>query len=232
MIELRRGKDRYHFRNDWLSARWSFSFAEYFDPQHVSFGPLRVFNEDTIGPAGGFDPHPHQDMEIVTYVISGALEHGDSMGNHGVIRGGELQRMSAGTGIIHSEYNASKSEPVHLLQIWILPARRGLSPSYEQLTPDRSANSGSFRTVVSPTGEGGSLRIHQDAFFKLASLRPDQGFIHQLDPRRRAYLFTVSSAVDMSGTRLNAGDAARLAEESTIELTAEQPSEVLLLDLP
>ena len=232
MIDIIKSSERYHFETDWLSTYWHFSFDHYYDPQNVSFGPLRVFNDDTIRPAGGFPLHSHREMEILTYVIEGQLEHQDSLGNRGVIGPGELQRMSAGTGIRHSEYNASKTGPVHLLQFWIEPAAHGLKPSWEQRRFSREERRGRLMLVASGKQQNGALHIHQDASVYAASLEKGETVAHTFAPGRQAYLFVISGGVTLNGQPAAAGDQARLTDEQKLSLTTDNSAELLLVDLP
>ena len=231
MIVKRASGERGHTRISWLDSRHSFSFGEYYDPRHMGFGVLRVINEDWVTPGAGFPTHGHRDMEIVTYVLEGALEHKDSLGTGSVIRPGEIQRMSAGTGILHSEFNSSQSEAVHLLQIWLLPAQRGIEPSYEQKTISAEAMNGRLAVIAGPDGEG-SVRIHQDARILAAQVPPGVALAHELKNGRRAWLQVARGAVDLQGTALEAGDGAAVTHEKRIELTGRQAAELLLFDLP
>jgi hypothetical protein len=228
MLQLRKAHDRGHANHGWLDSWHTFSFADYHDPKHVSFSELRVINEDRVLPGEGFPTHPHRDMEIITYVLEGALEHKDSLGTGSVIRPGEVQRMSAGTGIRHSEFNHSQSEPVHFLQIWILPDRQGVKPGYEQ---KRIGLDGQLRLVASPDGRDGSVTIHQDARVYAARLNGNE-VTHTLAPGRRAWLQVARGAVKLNGTTLHAGDGAGIENEPTLRLVAEGSAEVLLFDLP
>lgn len=232
MIQTIKAEERYHFETDWLSTYWHFSFDHYYDPANVRFGPLRVFNDDLIRPGGGFPMHSHREMEILTYVIAGQLEHRDSLGNRGVIGPGELQRMSAGTGIRHSEYNASKDTPLRLLQFWIEPAVRGLEPSWEQRRFTREERQGRLLLVAAGDAPDGSLRIHQAASVYISSLEPGQQVTHDLEKDRCAYLFVIEGTVSLNGQTLEAGDQARVTEERQLKLEANQPAEFLLVDLP
>jgi redox-sensitive bicupin YhaK (pirin superfamily) len=239
MVQIIRSHERYHFETDWLSTYWHFSFDHYRDPKNVHFGPLRVFNDDVIRPGGGFPMHPHREMEIVTYVIEGRLEHRDSMGNVGQIGPGEVQRMSAGTGVRHSEYNASETEPVRLVQLWVIPAVEGLEPTWEQRQFTPEERRGRLLPVAVPAGTAaanGAVRIHQDATIFAARLEPGQSAAHSIAAGRRAYLFVISGAVEMNGERLEAGDQARVTETAELRLAAPRdaatPAELLLLDLP
>jgi redox-sensitive bicupin YhaK (pirin superfamily) len=236
MITLRRSAERGHFDHGWLDTRHTFSFAGYQDAAHMGFRDLRVINEDVVQPDRGFGTHPHRDMEIVTYVLEGALEHRDSMGNTGVIGAGEVQRMTAGTGITHSEYNHSGTEPVHLMQIWIIPAETGLTPSYEQRTLlDPGAGDGSAATrlqlVASPDAGDGSLLIHQDV--RLYAVTLDAGSRTQISlrPGRRAWLQVTRGELTLNGLRLTQGDGAALSDEATLDLQALDAGEALLFDL-
>jgi hypothetical protein len=228
MLQLRKSNDRGHANHGWLDSWHTFSFADYHDPQHVSFSALRVINEDRVSPGEGFPTHPHRDMEIITYVLEGALEHKDSLGTGSVIRPGEVQRMSAGTGIRHSEFNHSQTEPVHFLQIWILPDRQGVKPGYEQ---KRIGLDGQLRLVASPDGHDGSVTIHQDARVYAARLNGSE-VTHTLASGRRAWLQVARGAVKLNGTTLQAGDGAGIENETALRLAADGSAEVLLFDLP
>jgi hypothetical protein len=228
MLHLRKSNDRGHANHGWLDSWHTFSFADYHDPEHVSFSALRVINEDRVSPGEGFPTHPHRDMEIITYVLEGALEHQDSLGTGSVIRPGEVQRMSAGTGIRHSEFNHSQTEPVHFLQIWILPDRQGVKPGYEQ---KRIGLDGQLRLVASPDGHDGSVTIHQDARVYAARLNGSE-VTHTLASGRRAWLQVARGAVKLNGTTLQAGDGAGIENETALRLAADGSAEVLLFDLP
>jgi quercetin 2,3-dioxygenase len=233
MIALRPGIERGHADHGWLNTYHSFSFADYYDPRHMGFRALRVINEDWVQPGRGFSTHSHHDMEIITYVLEGALSHKDSMGNASVIRPGEVQRMSAGTGVRHSEFNPSASEPVHLLQIWILPNERGLTPSYEQKTFSAEEKLGKLRLIASEDGRGDSVRIHQDASVFATLLPKGAHVVHQLESDRHAYVHVARGEVLLNSKPLRAGDGAALTSEK-IELTGASngdPAEVLLFDL-
>ena len=243
MIQTIRSKDRYHAETDWLSTNWHFSFDDYHDPDNMNFGPLRVFNDDTVAPAGGFPLHAHREMEIVTYVIDGALEHKDNMGNTGVIRPGEIQRMSAGTGIRHSEYNPSEKDPVHLIQLWIMPAVQNLRPSWEQKSFSLSDRKGKLLPIAVPARKNGNtttstaVQIHQDATIYTSLLAPGQSATHKLGARRRAYIFVINGNLKLNGETLAAGDQARVSSERDLQLSATPgsgatPADFLLLDLP
>lgn len=231
MFQIIRSDERYQMDADWLSARWHFSFDHYYDPKNVTFGPLRVFNDDIIRPGGGFPMHPHREMEIITYVISGELEHRDSKGNRGVLRAGDLQHMSAGTGIRHSEGNPG-AEPLHLCQIWVMPAVQGLDPSYEEIHYEPSERQGRLLPVVTPAGEPGTLKIHQDTTFYVSRLSPGEKVTHPLQPGRRVYLFVIEGDVQVNGHRLSGGDQARVTAENRLEILADATTELILLDLP
>jgi redox-sensitive bicupin YhaK (pirin superfamily) len=232
MINVIKSAERYHFESDWLSTYWHFSFDHYFDPNNVQFGPLRVFNDDVVQPASGFPMHAHREMEIVTYVIDGELEHKDSTGAFDRIRSGEVQRMSAGTGIRHSEYNPSPDTPVHLLQMWVLPATSGLEPGYEQKRFNKEQRTGRLLAIASGRDEPGAVLIHQDATFYISLIRPDDDISHRLAQGRRAYLFVIEGELRVNDRPLSSGDQARVTAESELQLKASSPAEVLLIDLP
>lgn len=232
MIELRSSQERGHADHGWLDTYHTFSFADYHDPQHMGFSVLRVINEDRVQPGQGFPTHGHRDMEIVTYVLEGALEHKDSLGNGSVIRPGDVQRMSAGTGVLHSEFNASGEELVHLLQIWILPDRRGLAPSYEQKRFPDSQKRGRLRLVASPDGREGSVTIHQDAYLYATRLEAGEIVTHCLAPGRRAYVHVARGEAELNGQQLSAGDGAKIVAEESVRIRSESGTEVLLFDLP
>jgi redox-sensitive bicupin YhaK (pirin superfamily) len=231
MITLRRAKDRGHFDHGWLNTYHTFSFADYHDPKHMGFRGLRVINEDRVQPGQGFGTHPHRDMEIITYVLEGGLEHQDSMGNGSVIKPGEVQRMSAGTGVTHSEFNASKAEIVHFLQIWLLPSERGIKPGYEQKVIDRNEQMGRLRLVASPDGRDSSVTIHTDA--RLYAGRFDKGATAELAiPRaRHAWVHVACGKARINGHDLEAGDGAALSDEPTVRVEGVDASEVLVFDL-
>jgi redox-sensitive bicupin YhaK (pirin superfamily) len=231
MIRLRRAGERGHFDHGWLNTYHTFSFADYYDPAHMGFRALRVINEDRVQPKKGFPTHPHRDMEIVTYVLEGALEHKDSMGNGGVIRPGEVQRMSAGTGITHSEYNHSGSEPVHFLQIWIHPEKSGFSPSYDQKAFPPEERHGRLRLVASRAGRDGSVSYHTDTDLYATLLAPGQEVLHPLRPGRHVWLHVARGAVKMNGRDLSAGDGVAVSDEPTIAIAAGDHAETLLFDL-
>jgi redox-sensitive bicupin YhaK (pirin superfamily) len=231
MIRVRRGPDRGHFDHGWLDTYHTFSFADYYDPAQMGFRALRVMNEDRVGPGMGFGMHGHRDMEILTYVLEGALEHRDSMGNGEVLRPGEFQRMSAGTGIRHSEFNPSAAEPVHLYQIWLLPRRSGIAPSYEQKAFPEAEKRGRWRLVASPDGADGSLSIYQDARVYLAALAPGESVRHDLTAGRHAWLQVLRGRVNINGTALQAGDGLAASDERSLTIAGEETAEVMLFDL-
>ncbi len=231
MLTIRKSEDRGITRASWLDSRHSFSFAEYRDPDHMHFGPLRVINEDVIAAGGGFAPHPHRDMEIVTYVLSGALAHQDSTGGKGVIRPGEIQKMSAGTGIVHSEFNASRERPCHLLQIWILPARNGLRPGYEQKTVDPALIHNRFGRIAAPDPRENEVGIVQDAHIWAGRLDADARAEHPVDAGRSIWLQLASGELEVDGEVLRAGDGAAITDAARVDVHARKPSEVLLFDM-
>lgn len=231
MIRLRPSAERGVTQADWLDSRHTFSFNRYIDPAWTSFQSLRVINEDWIAPGGRFDWHPHRDMEILTWILSGALEHEDSTGARGVLRPGDLQKMSAGTGIFHSEANASKTEPLHLLQIWIYPSQRGLQPHYVEKHFPLDERRNRLRLLASPGGRDGSLPIHQAAELWTAMLDEGASVEHALAAGRLAWLQVASGEVDLNGTALHAGDGAAVSGEPVLRISARHASEVLLFDL-
>ncbi len=232
MMQIRKSCERGHANHGWLDTYHTFSFADYYDPAHMGFGPLRVINEDRVEPGRGFGTHGHRDMEIITYVLDGGLQHRDNLGNGSVIRPGDVQRMSAGSGVMHSEFNASERDPVHFLQIWIEPSARGVSPGYEQKHFAAEDRRGKLKLIASPDGGEGSVTIHQDARVYAADLTVDAAVAHEIKAGRRAYVHVASGAVVVNGTPLEAGDGARIAEETTLNLSALQESQVLFFDLP
>ena len=231
MITLRKAAERGRTRLDWLDSRHTFSFGEYYDPRHMGFASLRVINDDRVVPGAGFPTHPHRNMEIVTYVLEGALEHKDSMGNGSVIRRGEVQRMSAGSGVTHSEFNASQTEPAHFLQVWIEPDRIGIAPGYEQKAFPDAEKRGRLRLIVSPDGRDGSLTVHQDAF--LYATVPDGGdaLEYRPAPGRKLYLHVARGEARVNGESLEAGDGAEIVEERLLRLGSDSEGEILLFDL-
>ena len=231
MITIRKSNERGHANHGWLESRHSFSFADYHDPQHMGFASLRVINEDIVQPGMGFGTHGHRDMEIITYILEGALAHRDSMGNGSVIRAGDVQRMSAGRGVQHSEFNHSPDALVHFLQIWILPAAPGIEPGYEEKHFDTRSRRGTLRLIASPDGREGSLRIHQDAAVFAALLDGAERLSHPLVGGRCAYVHVARGAVTINGQVLLAGDAAKIHDEPMVTLEQGDNAEILLFDL-
>ena len=232
MITIRRSQDRGHFNHGWLETYHTFSFADYYDPDHMGFGPLRVMNEDRIDPGMGFDTHPHRDMEILTYILAGVLEHKDSMGNGTVIEAGQVQRMTAGTGVMHSEFNPSQTQSAHLYQIWIKPREKGLSPSYEQKSFSATDSPGELVLIGSQDGREGSVTVHQDVdLYLLGGLADAQEQAYKLAPGRQAWLQVLRGQVSLNGHELNQGDGAAISQEDLLTLTASADSELLLFDL-
>jgi len=231
VIELRRAAERGHANHGWLDSFHSFSFADYYDPRHMGFGSLRVINEDRVQPGAGFGTHGHQDMEIVSYVLEGALAHKDSMGNGSTIVPGDVQRMSAGTGVRHSEFNRADAGVTHFLQIWIEPAARGIAPGYEQRHFDAASKRGRLRLVASPDGRDGSVTIHQDACMYAALLDGSERIAHRLHDGRRAYVHVARGKVVVNGIELAAGDALKASGVAEIALERGEQAEVLLFDL-
>ena len=232
MIEIRKADDRGIANFGWLDSRHSFSFGSYYDPRHTGFGPLLVINDDRVQPARGFGTHGHRDMEIISYVLEGELAHKDSMGNGSVLRYGDVQRMSAGTGVMHSEFNNSPSQQVHFLQIWIEPSVQGIAPGYEEKHFDVASKRGRLRLVASPDGSEGSVTIHQDARMYASLLNGDDTVSHPLAAGRRAYLHLIRGTLEVNGTRLQAGDAAKLEGEASVQVSKAEAAEFLLFDLP
>lgn len=230
MMKIRKATERGHAKHGWLDTYHTFSFADYYDPQWMGFRSLRVINDDLVMPGMGFGTHPHRDMEIITYILSGALEHKDSMGNGRVIRRGEVQYMAAGTGVQHSEFNPSPDEPVHLLQIWIQPERKGLTPRYAEKSL-ASTLEGRLHLVTSKSGRDGSIAIHQDADLWLARLSSGHHVAHKLAPGRHAWIHVAEGEVSLNGTSLRGGDAASVSEETVLDVSAAGPAQVLLFDL-
>jgi redox-sensitive bicupin YhaK (pirin superfamily) len=231
MIRVRRAAERGHADMGWLKTSYTFSFNTYHDPAQMGFRALRVINEDVVLPGQGFGMHGHRDMEIVTYVISGALEHRDSLGNGDILRAGELQRMTAGTGIRHSEFNPSDDEPAHLYQIWLFPERPNLVPSYEQKAFDAREHGGRLRLVASADGREGSLKIHQDARISLGTLEAGESLAHPLETGRHGWFQVVRGSIMVNGRALAAGDGAAASDEQSLRIEAAQPSELILFDL-
>ncbi len=232
MIQTIKSSKRHHQNFGWLDTYWHFSFDTYHDPENTHWGALRVFNDDVVEAGGGFGMHPHRDMEIITYVLSGALEHQDSMGNRGVVHPGEVQVMSAGSGITHSEFNHSKSEPVHLMQLWIFPRTRGGKPRWaqRQFTPEERA--GKLLRVVSGDASNGTLTIDQDAEVFVSALKAGDGVTHTSRAGRKAYLFVIDGGAEVNGHKLARGDQARIADEAELKIKATENAELILLDLP
>jgi redox-sensitive bicupin YhaK (pirin superfamily) len=232
MINVRSGQERGHSDLGWLDSWHTFSFSDYYDPTHMGFRALRVINDDTVAASGGFGTHAHRDMEIVTYVLEGALEHKDSLGTGSVIRPGDVQKMSAGTGIRHSEFNHSSSEPVHFLQIWIIPERSGVTPKYEQLHFSREAKLGKLLLVAANEDRDDLIRIHQDAKMYVTVLEsPEQRVVHQLEHGRHAWLHVARGSIQLNGKTLTAGDGAAITNETHLELAGSPSGEAILFDL-
>jgi redox-sensitive bicupin YhaK (pirin superfamily) len=231
MITVRKAEERAHFDFGWLNTYHSFSFGEYYDPKHTRFRTLRVINEDFVQAGHGFPTHGHRDMEIVTYILQGALEHRDSMGTGSIIRRGDAQRMSAGTGVTHSETNPSRDEPVHLLQIWIFPREQDLQPEYEEKKFSDDEKRNRLRLIVSPDGRDGSVKIHQDAKIFASLLDERQEVVHSLEDGRSAWLQVAAGSVSLNDVALKQGDGAAVSQESNLRITAQEPAEVLLFDL-
>lgn len=230
MITIRKARDRGHANYGWLNTWYTFSFADYYDPQWAGFRNLRVINDDTIAGGGGFDTHPHRDMEIITCILSGALQHRDSMGNTAVMKAGDVQRISAGTGIEHSEFNYSPIEPVHLLQIWIQPDEKGVRPDYAERSFAR-APSGQLHLIASKTGRAGSVGIHQDTDVFVAKFSGGDSTQHTLRPGRHAWVQVAEGEITLNGQQLRAGDGAAVSEEKVLELFASKPAQALVFDL-
>jgi len=231
MIVKRPAAERGHFDHGWLDTSHTFSFADYHDPEHMGFRALRVINEDRVAAGQGFGAHSHRDMEIITYVLDGALAHADSIGNRSTIVPGDVQRMSAGTGITHSEFNARQDEPVHFLQIWLLPDRRGLAPGYEQKAIPESEERGALRLLASRDGRDGTVTIHQDVDLYGTRLEPGERVKHALADGRHAWLQMVRGRIELNGTPLAAGDGAAVSGESALEMVAQESAHLLLFDL-
>jgi redox-sensitive bicupin YhaK (pirin superfamily) len=232
MNEIRRSSERGFADHGWLKSFHTFSFADYFDPKHVEFGPLRVINEDRVQAGAGFGTHSHRDMEIISYVLAGELAHKDSMGNGSVIRPGDVQRMSAGTGVQHSEFNPSPSEPVHFLQIWIQPAERNIEPGYEEKRFTAEEKRGRLRLIVSPDHADGSLTIHQDAKIYAGLFTGEERAEFEVRKGRRIYMHVARGAITANGTPLEAGDALRITDDARLVLKNARDAEVLVFDLP
>jgi quercetin 2,3-dioxygenase len=232
MITIRRADERGHADHGWLDTRHTFSFADYHDPRFMGFSELRVINEDRVAPGGGFPTHGHRDMEIISYVLEGALRHRDSLGTGSVIRPGEVQRMSAGTGVRHSEANASSTEPVHFYQIWIEPSARGIAPGYEQKVVSDADKRGRLRLIASPDGRDESVSIHQDAHVYASALAPGQQIVHAPAAGRRAWVQVVRGSVILNGQRLAEADGAAITDERELTIAGSTPAEIILFDLP
>ena len=231
MIKIRKAEHRGHFDFGWLDTYHPFSFGDYYDPSHMGFRSLRVINEDVVQKGRGFPRHGHRDMEIFTYILQGALQHRDSMGNGSIIRPGDVQRMSAGTGVTHSESNASPDEPVHLLQIWILPDEEGIQPDYEEKRFPEEEKHNKLRLIISPDATAGSVKIHQDARVYASVMDANQEVSHSLETGRHAWLQVAEGAVTINGIELKHGDGAAVSDEQTITIAAQEPAEILLFDL-
>ena len=231
MITIRRSEERGGGNFGWLSTRHTFSFDSYYDPRFMGFRSLRVINEDVVAPANGFPTHPHRDMEIITYVLEGKLEHKDSLGTGSIILPGDGQRMTAGRGIRHSEFNPSESDPVHLLQIWILPSEKGLEPSYEQKRFPEGEKRGKLRLIASQDGAQGSVTINQDAQLYVSLLSLGQETSHQFGPERYGWLQVAKGTVELNGAKLNQGDGAAISDEKTLKIKGSKEAEVLLFDM-
>ena len=231
MITIRRAKERGHFNHGWLDTYHTFSFDQFHDPRFMGFRSLRVINEDVVHPGHGFPTHGHRDMEIITYILEGALKHQDSMGNGSIIQPGDVQRMTAGTGVRHSEQNSSETEPVHLLQIWILPSAQGLQPGYEQKAFSEDERRGTLRLIASGDGRDGSVSVHQDASVFASILVPGQEVSHEIDAHRHVWIQVARGAVTVNGESLAQGDGAAISGETLVKLSAQKPSEILLFDL-
>ncbi|MFB2918543.1 MULTISPECIES: pirin family protein [Aerosakkonema] len=231
MITIRRSEERGHANHGWLDSYHSFSFADYYDPKYMGFRHLRVINQDRVAPGMGFGTHPHRDMEIISYVLDGALEHKDTIGTSSVIHPGEVQRMTAGTGIAHSEYNHSKKEPVHFMQIWILPDAKGLQPGYEQKNYPAEEKRGKLRLVASRDGRDNSVTIHQDVNLYATLLEEGEKVVHEIKPGRHVWLQVVRGEVNLNGVPLKGGDGAAISDESIVAIEGIKGAEVLLFDL-
>jgi redox-sensitive bicupin YhaK (pirin superfamily) len=230
MMTLRKANDRGHAEHGWLDTHHTFSFAGYYDPEHMGFRSLRVINDDKVAPGAGFGTHPHRDMEIITYVLSGALEHKDSMGNGRIIKQGEFQYMAAGTGVQHSEFNPSDKEPVHLLQIWIQPDRKGAKPNYAEKSLGKAAP-GKLYLAASKSGRDGSIPINQDAEVYVAKFGGGETLEHSLQPGRHAWVHVAEGELTLNGQKLAAGDAAALSDETSLKFSATKPAQALVFDL-
>jgi redox-sensitive bicupin YhaK (pirin superfamily) len=231
MIKIRKSDERGHANHGWLDSYHSFSFADYYDPEQMGFRSLRVINDDRIAGGGGFGTHPHRDMEIITYVLSGELEHRDSLGNGATMKLGEVQVMTAGIGVKHSEFNHSPNEPLHLLQIWIVPEKKSLPPSYAQKSFTDSFKPGKFVTVASKSGRDGSLKINQDVDLLIGKFGAGDKAAYELKPGRHAWVQVATGKITLNGHELNAGDGAEISDEKSLTLTGKEPGDALLFDL-
>jgi quercetin 2,3-dioxygenase len=231
MIAIRPAQERGHAEHGWLNTYHTFSFANYYDPNYLGFRSLRVINEDRVTAGAGFGTHGHRDMEILTYVLDGTLEHKDNIGNGSIIQPGEVQRMSAGTGIFHSEFNPSTINPVHFLQIWIIPNEKGIKPSYEQQKFALEKTSETLQLIASQTGENGSVTVHQDVKLYAGFLEANARLSYSLNPKRHAWIQVARGAIEVNGVTLNTSDGAAISEESELNLVATQKAEILLFDL-
>lgn len=234
MIQTIKAHEHHQNKTDWLSTYYHFSFADYFDPKKMNYGPLRVFNDDTIQPATGFDFHPHRDMEIITYVIDGELEHRDNHGNQGIVGPGEIQVMTAGSGILHSEYNHSQAKQSKRLQMWILPDSKGLAPSWQQKKYSKEQRLDKLLQVVSPldSSENGTLTIHQNTSFYVSSLTPGTEISHELQSRRKAYVFVIDGEIQVNGMPMQTKDSAKVEEERKLSIRSTKQTDLILIDLP
>jgi redox-sensitive bicupin YhaK (pirin superfamily) len=231
MIAIRQAQERGHAEHGWLNTYHTFSFANYYDPNYLGFRSLRVINEDRVTAGAGFGTHGHRDMEIITYVLEGALEHKDNIGNGSIIQPGEVQRMSAGTGIFHSEFNPSTTNPVHFLQIWIIPNKKGIKPSYEQQKFALEKKSGTLQLIASPSGEKESVTVHQDVKLYAGILEPNDRISYSLAPKRHVWIQVTRGAIEVNGVTLNTSDGAAISEENELNLVAKEKAEILLFDL-
>jgi hypothetical protein len=231
MITIRQAEERGHANHGWLDSHHTFSFANYYDPKHIGFRTLRVINEDRVSPSNGFGTHGHRDMEIITYVLEGALEHKDSIGTGSVIQPGEVQRMSAGTGILHSEFNHSQTQPVHFLQIWLLPEKKGLSPSYEQRNFSPAKTPGKLHLVAARDGRENAVTVHQDVDLYAADLKEGDRISYTLKPQRHAWVQVARGTITLNSLPLNTSDGAAISEETDVVIEATKDAEILLFDL-
>lgn len=232
MLQIVRSEDRHTMDAGWLKARWHFSFGSYYDPNNVQFGPLRVFNNDVIQPAKGFGQHPHDNMEILTYVIDGAVEHRDSTGGHGIIHPGEIQRMSAGKGVVHSEFNALSDKSTELVQIWIMPEKRNVQPSYEQKQFTQEERTGKLLPIASPDASNGTVFVGQDVTMYVSRLEGAASVTHELAPGRRAYVFIIDGETELNGEALQRGDSVKVEDVGSLKFASQSTAEIMLLDLP